>query len=89
MFWYGFDVLLHLLRYTPEEWLGRIEEHYFAGRDDLVRNTIQGALDNVEDRFSLVIHIMNRGFFDLYAKRVPIIWATLDETDIWMENRVG
>lgn len=86
---YGSNNQFFTYRYTFQEWLDQIEEHYFNERDDLVRQTLQTALENVTDPYGLVVHIIHRGFFDLYSKRLPVTFFALDEIGVWLEVKVS
>ena len=85
---YFIDVHFYF-RYNFQEWLDKIEDHYFNERDDLVRQTLQSALENTpKDPFGLILHIMHRAFFDLYSKRLPITFIALDEINVWLQLKV-
>ena len=73
---------------TFQDWLNLIEDKYFDERDDLVRQTLQTAYNEVECPFSFLLHVIHRAFFDLFSKRVPITFYTLDEMDNWLGLKV-
>ena len=54
-------------------------------RDDLVRESFQAALNDVQEPFIFILHVMLTAFFDLYSKRIPITFYALDELDIWLD----
>jgi len=74
-----------LQHYTTQQWLEKIEEHYFYERDDLVRKSFQSALHDVHDPFTFTLHVMFKAFFDLYSKRIQIIFYALDELEIFLD----
>ena len=74
--------------YNFQEWLDHIEQYYFDERDDLVRQSLQTALDNVRDPFGFILHVIHKGFFDLYSKRIPLQYLALDEMSIWLDLKV-
>ncbi|XP_057317369.1 exonuclease mut-7 homolog isoform X2 [Hydractinia symbiolongicarpus] len=74
-----------IIRLSAQDWLDKIEDKYFDERDDLVRQTVQTALDNTDDCYSFVLHVIHKAFFDLFSKRLPITFLALDEFSIWLE----
>lgn len=83
------QIILYLFfRLSAQDWLDKIEDKYFDERDDLVRQTVQTALDNTDDCYSFVLHVIHKAFFDLFSKRLPITFLALDEFSIWLELKV-
>ena len=76
-------------RYTSQQWLQEVENRWFDGRDDLVRETFQTALADVQEPYSFVLHVMLTAHFDLYSKRLPITFFAMDELEIWLELKVS
>ena len=75
-----------LQKYTSQQWLEEIENRYFDERDDLVRQSFQAALNDVQEPYSFLLHIIYRASFDLYSKIIPITYYyALDEFDIWLD----
>ena len=69
-----------LQKYTSQQWLEEIENRYFDERDDLVRQSFQAALDDVQEPYSFILHIVLKAFFDLYRRGFPLrfmIWMNL------------
>lgn len=72
-------------KFTSQQWLEEIENRWFDSRDDVVRQSFQAALNDVQEPFSFVLHVMLTTHFDLFSKRIPITFFSLDELDIWLE----
>ena len=67
------------------QWLEEIENRYFDEPDDLVRQSFQAALSDVQEPYSFILHVIYKAFFDLFSKRIPITYYALDEFDIWLD----
>ena len=80
-------ILFH--RFSDHEWLEKIEDKYFDERDDIVRQFLQAAYDDVRDVYAFLLHVIFKGFFDLYSKRIPISYYAMDELDIWLKLKVS
>ena len=80
-------ILFH--RFSDHEWLEKIEDKYFDERDDIVRQFLQAAYDDVRDVYAFLLHVIFKGFIDLYSKRIPISYYAMDELDIWLKLKVS
>ena len=74
--------------YSAQQGLEEIEGLYYDERDDLVRQAVQAAHEDVQEPYSLFLHIMHCAFFDMYSKRLLIMFLTLDEFEIWLELKI-
>ena len=45
----------------------------------LVRQSFQATLYDVQETFSFVLHVMLTAHFDIYSKHIPITFFALDE----------
>jgi len=64
----GNNEFKELQKYTSQDRLEEIENKYFDERDDLVRQSFQAALNDVDEPYSFILHIMLKAFFDLFSK---------------------
>ena len=51
-------------------------------RDNLVRQSFQAAVLDVQEPFTLVLHVILTGLFDFFSKRIPITFFALAELNI-------
>lgn len=51
-------------------------------RDNLVRQSFQAAVLDVQEPFMLVPHVILTGLFDFFSKRIPIAFFALAELNI-------
>ena len=70
-----------LQKFTSQQWLDEIENRWFDERDDLVRQSFQAALNDVQEPYTFVVHVMLTAHFDLYSKRIPITSHSLLSTN--------
>ena len=54
-----------------------------------MRQLLQAAYDDVRDVYAFLLHVIFKGFFDLYSKRIPISYYAMDELDIWLKLKVS
>ena len=47
-----------LQKFTSQQWLDEIENRWFDERDDLVRQSFQAALNDVQEPYTFVLHVM-------------------------------